>query len=182
MVNTLHRSMIQRPTRLRHPRTVELWLAAVMVALAAGVAVSVSMRAEPPSPPPAAGPDPGPSSAREAAPEPSAQPDPLEELETTIPVEDWRRLADCESGEWVDGEPDPGSARWDYGLEVDHGDSFEGGLNFHPRTWESFRDPTMPAHAGRANPAEEIEVAERVLEEQGWDAWPVCSRMTGVTS
>ncbi len=93
-----------------------------------------------------------------------------------VDVVDWKQLADCESGDWdANGEPEPGSARWSYGLAFDHGDIFEGGLNFHPDTWESFRDPDMPAHAGRADRWQEIEVAERVLDEQGWNAWPVCS-------
>jgi len=93
-----------------------------------------------------------------------------------VAVEDWKRLADCESGNWdADGEPEPGSARWRYGLASDHGAIFEGGLHFHPDTWESFRDPDMPEHAGRASRWDEIEVAERVLDEQGWNAWPVCS-------
>ena len=104
--------------------------------------------------------------------------DPLEELDTTVEIDAWEQLADCESGDWDrEGEPQPDTARWDYGLEFDHGDIFEGGLNFHPDTWEAFRDPEMPAHAGRASQVEEIEVAERVLDEQGWDAWPVCSEM-----
>lgn len=94
-----------------------------------------------------------------------------------VDVEDWARLADCESGDWdADGDPEPDSARWRYGLTFDHGDIFQGGLNFHPDTWESFRDPDMPEHAGRANRWEEMEVAERVLDQQGWNAWPVCSR------
>ena len=111
--------------------------------------------------------------------EPTEQPtDPLEELDTTVDIDEWERLADCESGDWDrDGEPEPDSARWDYGLDFDHGDHFEGGLNFHPDTWEAYRDPNMPAHAGRASQVEEIEVAERVLDDQGWDAWPVCSEV-----
>lgn len=104
--------------------------------------------------------------------------DPLEQLDTTVAIEDWQRLADCESGDRdADGEPEDDSARWDYGLRFDHGDHFQGGLNFHPETWESFRDPDMPSHAGRAAPPEEIEVAERVFDAQGWGAWPVCSKV-----
>ena len=123
-----------------------------------------------------------PISPRAAPPFPFAQTGPpeldpeLDELDTTVDVEDWERLADCESGEWDrNGEPKPDSARWDYGLDFDHGDHFQGGLNFHPTTWDAYRDPDMPAHAGRATQVEEIVIAERVLDDQGWDAWPVCS-------
>lgn len=105
-------------------------------------------------------------------------PDPLDELDTTVPVEEWEELADCESGDWTaEGEPTDDSARWDYGLDFDHGDIFQGGLNFHPDTWDAFRDDDMPGHAGRASQVEEIKVAERVLDEQGWGAWPTCSEM-----
>jgi hypothetical protein len=98
--------------------------------------------------------------------------------EWEVDVEAWERLADCESGDWsAEGVPKEDTARWDYGLTFDHGDHFQGGLNFHPDTWEFYRDPDMPAHAGQAAPWQEIEVAERVLEDQGWNAWPVCSRM-----
>jgi len=113
--------------------------------------------------------------------DPSEEPDPLEELDTTVEIEAWERLADCKSGEWAaDGDPEPDSAQWDYGLEAADSAPFQGGLHFAAETWEAFRDPDMPAHAGRASPVEEIEVAERVLEEQGWDAWPVCSEKLGL--
>ena len=92
----------------------------------------------------------------------------------------WDRLADCESGDWVDGWPLPGTARWDYGLSFSHGDSFEGGLNFHPGTWDAFKDAAMADHAGNASREQQIMVAERVLAAQGWGAWPVCSRMLGL--
>lgn len=92
----------------------------------------------------------------------------------------WERLADCESGDWHDGQPLADSRRWDYGLTFSHGDIFEGGLNFHPATWDAFRDADMPGHAGRARPDEQIRVGERVLEAQGWAAWPVCSRKLGL--
>lgn len=127
------------------------------------------------APTPLAKPEPEPEPAE---PEEPAEPTPEERAEDwEVDVADWVRLADCESGDWdADGEPQRGSARWRYGVNFDHGDIFEGGLNFHPDTWESFRDPDMPGHAGRASRWEEMEVAERVLDEQGWNAWPVCSR------
>lgn len=104
-------------------------------------------------------------------------PDPAEGEPATV----WDRLADCESGDWnADGVPVTGSARWEYGLTFDHGDIFEGGLNFHPRTWDAFRDPGMPDHAGHAGRGQQIEVGRRVLDAQGWGAWPVCSRKLGL--
>jgi resuscitation-promoting factor RpfB len=95
----------------------------------------------------------------------------------------WDDLADCESGDWDrDGNPIEGTARWDYGLEFAHEgfEQFQGGLNFHPDTWNEFRDPDMPDDAGYADREQEIIVGERVLEAQGWQAWPVCSRMLGL--
>ncbi|MBW3619165.1 MAG: transglycosylase family protein [Actinobacteria bacterium] len=92
----------------------------------------------------------------------------------------WDRLADCESGAWDrDRQPVPGTATWDYGLRPSEDGFFEGGLQFHPVTWDEFRDPDMPDHAGRASRAQQIAIAERVLEAQGWEAWPVCSRKLG---
>lgn len=91
----------------------------------------------------------------------------------------WDRLADCESGDWQNGQPIPGTRRWDYGLTFSHGDIFEGGVNFHPQTWDAYRDPGMPSHAGQATREQQIEIAEEVLADQGWAAWPVCSRKLG---
>lgn len=92
----------------------------------------------------------------------------------------WDRLADCESGDWDrNGYPLPGSRRWDYGLTFSHGDIFEGGLNFHPQTWDQYRSSSMPGHAGNATRAQQIAIAEQVLADQGWGAWPVCSRKLG---
>ena len=95
----------------------------------------------------------------------------------------WDRLADCEAGDWdADGQPIPGTARWDYGIDFAHEgfEQFQGGLNFHPATWDEFRDPDMPGHAEHASREQEIVVGERVLEAQGWGAWPVCSEMLGL--
>lgn len=94
------------------------------------------------------------------------------------PLTVWLQLADCESGEWdAEAIPKPGSARWGYGTE--RSTRFEGGLHFAPQTWDAYRGPSMPAHAGEASPVAQIVVAERVLDDQGWQAWPVCSRKVG---
>jgi hypothetical protein len=87
----------------------------------------------------------------------------------------WGRLADCESGFRDNGgNVIPNSRRWDFASGF-----FEGGLQFHPTTWEEFRDPSMPGHAGQATPEQQIAVAERVLAAQGWGAWPLCSKRVG---
>lgn len=92
----------------------------------------------------------------------------------------WDRLADCESGAWDRaGRPIPGTATWDYGLRASEDGFFQGGLQFHPVTWDEFRDAGMPGHAGRASRAQQIAIAERVLDAQGWGAWPACSKKLG---
>lgn len=89
----------------------------------------------------------------------------------------WGALADCESGEWgADGRPIAGTRRWDH----DGHRTFEGGLQFHPATWDGYREPGMPDHAYDATRWQQVEVAERVQAEQGWGAWPVCSRKAGL--
>jgi tetrahydrodipicolinate N-succinyltransferase len=35
----------------------------------------------------------------------------------------------------------------------------------------------VETHTSQAEPAEEVEVAERVPDKQGWEAWPVCSEV-----
>jgi len=92
----------------------------------------------------------------------------------------WLAVGACESGDWVDGVPRPGTHRWDYGVTFSHGDIYEGAFNFHPQTWDAYRDESMPDHAGEATPREQVIVAERVLSAQGWEAWPTCSRMLGL--
>lgn len=104
--------------------------------------------------------------------------------------EPWATLADCESGDWIDGGRAfvAGSARWDWaapgttlppwGTRIHHG-----GLQFHPATWDwvapdVLEDP--PAHAYDATPAEQVAVAIETQRRQGWEAWPVCSRKVGL--
>jgi len=99
----------------------------------------------------------------------------------------WDRLAECESGNWIDGGDrfEEGSARWywgrpgteipPWGTRIHHG-----GLQFHPDTWGWVAPMVDLGHiefAYDATREEQIRVAEKVLELQGWDAWPTCSRM-----
>lgn len=99
----------------------------------------------------------------------------------------WDDLADCESGNWIDGGAsfETGSARWHWakpGTEVPPWGTtiHHGGLQFHPDTWTWLRSDHHPTHAYDATREEQIEVAERVLDAQGWGAWPVCSRKVGL--
>jgi hypothetical protein len=77
----------------------------------------------------------------------------------------WDKLAKCESG-----------GRWD----INTGNGFHGGLQFTPTTWSGFGGKQFAPVAYKASREEQIVVAERVLAKQGWNAWPVCSRKTGV--
>lgn len=104
--------------------------------------------------------------------------------------EPWATLADCESGDWENGGKSfvPGSARWDWGAPgaqlppwgttIHHG-----GLQFHPDTWRWVAPMVGLGHIDRAyqaTPSEQIRVAERTQELQGWGAWPVCSQKVGL--
>jgi hypothetical protein len=58
--------------------------------------------------------------------------------------------------------------------------AYQGGLSFHPGTWTAYRGKWLPKFAYQATPAEQIRVARKVLADQGWDAWPACSRKLGL--
>ena len=77
----------------------------------------------------------------------------------------WDKLAQCESG-----------GRWN----INTGNGYHGGLQFSPRTWSGFGGKEFAPVAHQATREEQIVVAERVLAKQGWNAWPACSRKTGV--
>ncbi len=78
----------------------------------------------------------------------------------------WDRLAECESG-----------GRWD----INTGNGYYGGVQFSPSTWRAFGGGEFAPSAHQASRAEQIVVAERTLAEQGWGAWPACSRKLGLT-
>jgi LysM repeat protein len=74
----------------------------------------------------------------------------------------WDKLAQCESsGNWA----------------INTGNGFSGGLQFTPSTWRAFGGEGRAHNASRA---EQIVVAEKVLAQQGWGAWPACSRKLGL--
>ncbi|OLT01633.1 hypothetical protein BJF90_30860 [Pseudonocardia sp. CNS-004] len=77
----------------------------------------------------------------------------------------WDKLAQCESG-----------GRWN----INTGNGFSGGLQFTPSTWRAFGGKEFASRAHQASREQQIVVAERVLAGQGWNAWPSCSRKTGV--
>jgi hypothetical protein len=83
------------------------------------------------------------------------------------PDSDWDRLAQCESG-----------GNWG----INTGNGFQGGLQFSPSTWNAHGGTQYAASANQASREEQIVVAEKVLDSQGWGAWPSCSSSLGLSS
>ena len=83
----------------------------------------------------------------------------------TVPEWPWGKLAGCESGR-----------RWSY----NGSSNYDGGIQFHPGTWSSFKLPGYPRYAWQASPRMQVLAGERVLASQGWGAWPACSRALGL--
>lgn len=78
----------------------------------------------------------------------------------------WDDLAQCESGgDWAHSG---GS------------DSFDGGLQFHVGTWRSYGGTAYADRAYNATREQQIAIAEKVLADVGWGAWPACSRKLGL--
>jgi resuscitation-promoting factor RpfA len=76
----------------------------------------------------------------------------------------WDRVAHCESGDnWHDNT----------------GNGYYGGLQFSSSTWSSFDVNHFASRADLASREQQINVANRVLDRQGWEAWPVCSQYAG---
>ena len=76
---------------------------------------------------------------------------------------DWDRLAECEAnGDW----------------SINTGNGFYGGLQFTESSWQAAGGTGMPHEASKA---EQISVAENLLEMQGWGAWPSCSAQLGLS-
>jgi hypothetical protein len=76
----------------------------------------------------------------------------------------WDRVANCESGD-----------NW----HTNTGNGYYGGLQFADHTWDSFDTDDYASRADLASRKQQIDVANRVLNSQGWGAWPVCSQYRG---
>ncbi|OIK04761.1 transglycosylase family protein [Streptomyces monashensis] len=78
----------------------------------------------------------------------------------------WDRVAGCESGgDW----------------SINTGNGFYGGLQFTRSTWAAYGGTAYAPRADLASRAEQINVAEAVLAQQGPGAWPVCSARANLT-
>lgn len=101
---------------------------------------------------------PEPPAANVAPPEPEPIPEP------------WASLAQCEShGEWDYNE----HSGWGSGL-------YDGGLQFDPGTWVAYGGQDFAPTADQATPHQQVLIAERVLADAGWGAWPACSLELGL--
>ena len=79
----------------------------------------------------------------------------------------WDALAQCESsGDW----------------HIQSGNGFSGGLQFTESTWSAYGGDQYAANAADASREQQIAVAERILQAQGTNAWPVCSQQVGLTA
>ena len=73
----------------------------------------------------------------------------------------WDRLAQCEAGgDWA----------------ANTGNGYYGGLQFSLGTWQSYGGTGYPHEASRET---QITIGKRLQADQGWDAWPGCSRHLG---
>ena len=78
----------------------------------------------------------------------------------------WERLARCESG-----------GNW----HINSGNGYFGGLQFAQGTWRAYGGARYAPRADLASKAGQITIAERVLDGQGWGAWPACSHRLGLS-
>jgi len=74
----------------------------------------------------------------------------------------WDRLAECESG-----------GNW----SINTGNGYYGGIQFSLSSWRAVGGSGYPHHHSRET---QIEMGERLKAQQGWGAWPACSRKLGL--
>ena len=79
----------------------------------------------------------------------------------------WNRLAQCESGgDW----------------HINTGNGYYGGVQFSDSTWDAYGGERYASTADQATREQQIAIAEKVLDGQGWGAWPACSSELGLDS
>jgi nucleoid-associated protein YgaU len=77
----------------------------------------------------------------------------------------WNALAKCESGgDWA----------------INTGNGFYGGLQFTRSTWLGYGGGAYASTANKASREQQITVAAKVAQGQGWGAWHVCSIKSGI--
>ena len=72
----------------------------------------------------------------------------------------WNRIAQCESG-----------GRW----HINTGNGYYGGLQISPSTWRGYGGKKFARLPHQATKREQIRIAERIQDGQGWGAWPSCA-------
>lgn len=77
----------------------------------------------------------------------------------------WDRVAWCESG-----------GNW----AINTGNGYSGGLQFLHASWRAYGGREFAPLAYQASREAQIVVAERILDDVGWGAWPACSRRLGL--
>jgi hypothetical protein len=89
---------------------------------------------------------------------------PAAPADTASPAGNWDKIAACESGgDW----------------NTNTGNGYYGGLQLNLTTWRDYGGQGLPHQASKAT---QIAIAEKVLAQQGWGAWSVCSRKAGLHS
>ncbi|MEV0023072.1 transglycosylase family protein [Streptomyces atroolivaceus] len=77
----------------------------------------------------------------------------------------WDRVAECESG-----------GMW----SADLGNGYYGGLQFSQDTWSAYGGTGYAPRADLASRSQQIAVAEKVLDEEGSQAWASCAVISGL--
>lgn len=78
----------------------------------------------------------------------------------------WDRIAQCESG-----------GNW----QTSTGNGYHGGLQFSNSTWQAYGGSSYAPTADKASRSQQIAVATKVQQAQGWGAWPNCSAKAGAS-
>lgn len=80
-------------------------------------------------------------------------------------IDTWERLAQCESsGDW----------------HINTGNGYYGGVQISKPTWDGYNGNQFASYPHRTGKYNQMTVAQRILDGQGWNAWPYCSRQIGM--